>query len=359
MIEEEGNLLFFLLYMFEAFNPRITKDYILRRVTEEQIFERYLGIKPDYSGLFCNPLREDKSPGCGFYINKQDRIKFKDYSRGWDWDCFNVVEFLFQVSFKEAMQRIAVDFGLTDGTVSETHAARTQRRKDKIGLRVKRREWNAEDKHFWQGNFTLTRADMPVTFPISHAWYTRNDVVDDTPFYTYITGDPAYAYHFPEYGPYEYKIYFPKRPKGKKFRQSRGDIIQGLAQLPATGHILIITKSFKDRHVITKFGKKYGIFSCAPMSESQIIPADIMNNLILRFDYVFTLFDFDRAGIILAKKHQEAYGIRPLFFGPEFKKGLLRVGPQGIKDSADFVKEFGPEVTYKLIDIFYENWINS
>jgi hypothetical protein len=345
--------------MFEAFNPKITIEYILKRVTEEAIYERYLGFRPDYSGVFRNPLREDASPGCYFYINKRDRIKFKDASRGWDWDCFNVVEHLFQISLKEALQRIAVDFGLTHGTTSQVQAVRAQRRKDKIGLRVKRREWNAEDRKYWHTQYTLRRVDMPATFPLSHAWYTRNDEIDPSPFYIYREGDPAYAYHFPEYGPYEYKIYFPYREKGRKFRQSRGDIIQGLAQLPDKGHILIITKSMKDRHVITKYGARVGISACAPMSETQLIPAKIMAELNLRFDYIITLFDFDRTGIMLARRYEKEYGIRPIFFGPEYKNGLIRTGPGGIKDSADFVAKYGPEVTMKLVDLFYENWINS
>jgi hypothetical protein len=345
--------------MFDAFKLTITKDFILKRVTEEQIFERYLGLKPEFDVDLCNPLREDKTPGCRFYINRQDRIKFKDFGRNWDWDCFNVVEFLFQVQFKEALQRIAVDFGLTEGKVSEIQNIRKQRRKEKVGIRVKRRDWNGEDKAFWHTRYTLTRADLPVTFPISHAWYTRNDEIEPTPFYIYEKGDPAYIYHFPEYGPYEYKLYFPARGKGKKFRQTRGDIIQGLAQLPDTGHILIITKSFKDVHVINKYGKQFGIYAIAPMSEVQVIPEHIMANLRLRFDYVFSLFDFDRAGILLARKYEELYGIPPLFFGPEYRKGSFKMGHGGIKDSADFVEMYGPSVTMELIKLFYETRINS
>lgn len=345
--------------MFDKFKLRINKEFVLARVTEEAIFERYLGIRPEYNTMYRNPLREDNGAGCCFYVNKQNRVKFKDYSRGWDWDCFNVVEFLFNINFKEAVQRVAVDFGLTEGKVSEIKQAVRERRKEKLGIRVKRREWNKEDRDYWFGKYYLTRNDLTNASPVSHAWYTRNGVLDEYPFYVYEEGDPCYAYHFPEYGPYEYKLYFPNRPKGYKFRQTNGNIIQGIYELPRNGHVLIITKSNKDRMVISKGGKRLDMWGVASMSEAQIISKEIMGDLLLRFDYVFTLMDFDRTGIKLAREYEKAYNIPPLFLGVSFRKGLFKLGNGGVKDISDHVEVYGWKATLELIYYFYETRINS
>jgi hypothetical protein len=345
--------------MFDKFKLKINKEFILERVTEEAIFERYMGMRPDLIGTFRNPLRVDSSPGCVFYVNKQDRIKFKDYSRGWDWDCFNVVEYLFNISFKEAVERVAIDFGLTEGKVSQVAQVRVERRKEKLELRVKRREWNQEDKDYWYGKYYLTRKDLVNTSPISHAWYVRDGIIDPEPFYYYKQGDPCYAYHFPDYGLYEYKLYFPFRAKGRKFRQTNGDIIQGLYDLPPKGHILIITKSNKDRLIVNKGGKLLEMYGIASMSEAQIIPKELMVVLLGRFDYVFTLFDFDRAGIRLARMYKTQYDIPYLFFGTSFRKGLFKLGEGGVKDLADYVDIYKWEATLELIYYFYENRINS
>ena len=48
---------------------RVTKEMILKKVSQEQLMEHYLGI-PVKKGLFKSPLRKDKNPTCSFYWNK-------------------------------------------------------------------------------------------------------------------------------------------------------------------------------------------------------------------------------------------------------------------------------------------------
>jgi len=332
--------------MFE-FTVPLSKEFILKRVSEEDIFERYLGIRPEYVHQFCNPLRTDNHPGCGFYVDKFQRIKFSDQAGGFNWDCFNVVEYLFKCDFKTAMKTIATDFGLTGGTLSNPTINRVQRGAEKLELRIKRRDWNWEDKTFWFDRYYQTRDDLAWgwTSPVSHAWYYRSSGIHDL-FYSYKTGDPCYAYHF---GNYNYKLYFPFREKHKKFRQNRGDIIQGYAQLPASGEILVITKSMKDVLCL----RKLGITAIAPMSESQVISLEVMTELKTRFKLIFTLFDFDRAGIRLTRKYEKAYNTTSLLFGKAYRHGTFVQGSGGIKDFADYLELYRLEPTKQLVSDIY------
>ena len=56
--------------MFEL-ETNITKEFILSKVSQEQIFEHYgISVK---KGLFCSPsiIRVDKQPTCSFYKNSK------------------------------------------------------------------------------------------------------------------------------------------------------------------------------------------------------------------------------------------------------------------------------------------------
>lgn len=338
------------------FRVPINRDYILNRVAEEDIFQRYLGIKPQYNVVFCNPLREDKSPGCTFYVNSDGRIKFKDHSWGFNWDCFNVVEYLYKINFSQALKRVAIDFGLTDGQLSDPTVNRREVSKDKLELRISRRGFSQEDYEFWTKRYGLTDSDLKEAYiyPIEAAWFVRNGILEQ--IYAYRKGNPGYAYHF---GGYDYKLYFPFKQKGNKFIQSRGDIIQGLQLLPTKGHICLITKSYKDVTCINKYGKAIQVKAVASMSESQLIPSHIIHDLNLRFDYLFTLLDFDRTGIRAAKDYEEIYGIKPLFFGPEYKGGKFIKGINSIKDFSDHIEFKGVDKTIELTNYAYEQLINS
>lgn len=332
--------------MFNFAELRISKDLILSKISEEDIFERYLGIRPEYGRQFCNPLRDDKTPGCNFNT-RNGKIVFYDPGRHYQWDCFNVVEFLFKCTFKEALNTIAVDFGIFGGTASNIRTAREQRKKDVVGIRIQRRDINQYDRVYWQDRFYQTDEDLKATsiFPVSQAWFERNGILES--FYNYRPNDPCYAYHF---GGYDYKLYMPYRDKGRRFYQTRGDIIQGINLLPPKGHIGIVTKSYKDVVCIRKFKAEFDIHAIAPMSETQIIPAGIYEDFKSRFDYVFSLFDFDRAGIKLMRKYEAAYRLPPLMFGREFKR-------QGIKDFANHLEIKRYDETKLLLTNLYGNII--
>src|SRR5205085_2779390 len=106
----------------------ITKEFILSRISEERIFIKYLGLEPVDRGSFCNPLRpNDDDPGCSFYVDRRGVWKFHDIAAGYNWDCFNVVEFSYNFSFKEALIRIAIDFGILEGNVSNHYIAKKQK----------------------------------------------------------------------------------------------------------------------------------------------------------------------------------------------------------------------------------------
>ena len=57
---------------FQSEDSYITKDFVLSRLSDQQIIEYYLNIKLAYSNLISSPFREDKNPSFG--------IKYKGHS---------------------------------------------------------------------------------------------------------------------------------------------------------------------------------------------------------------------------------------------------------------------------------------
>ena len=63
--------------------PKITKDLLLSKFSEETIFCHYLGINSISKKLIRNTTRNDKNPTCGFYKNGNGKdFKCKYYNIG-------------------------------------------------------------------------------------------------------------------------------------------------------------------------------------------------------------------------------------------------------------------------------------
>lgn len=339
--------------MFNNAITIINKEFILSKISEEQIFIKYLGLEPVDKGQFINPLRNnDENAGCSFYINTQGIWKFHDIAAGYNWDCFNVVEFSYGLSFKEALIRIAIDFGILEGNISNHYIAKKEKVKRQAAkLRIKRRAWTKSDYIFWKSyHISPERLDFFKVSPVQQAWLAREDNILVTAYY-YKEADPCYAYYFPSYGSYEYKLYFPLRNKNK-FLHVNSNIIQGFEQLPDTGDNLLYTKSLKDVMCIDNFSNEFNLYSVAPMSETVLIDKEQFSNLYNRFDNSGTLFDFDRTGIKLMKKYKDEYRLQPYMFGMEFRNRLF--GKESIKDFSDFLKIKGIDETKRLIERFIQ-----
>ena len=333
--------------MFNNVATIITKDYILQHVSEEQIFQRYLGLEPVERGTFVNPLRPgDHNPGCNFYINERGTWKFKDYAAKYNWDCFNVVEYVYGYTFKEALIRIAIDFNLINGSASVlTRSIQGRTKKVTQEIRIKRRSWTKEDYAIW-AKFYITpeRLEFFKVYPLQHAWFLEGNILLDAYYYKY--QDPCFAYHF---GDYEYKLYFPLRTQGK-FLHVNSSILQGYTQLPKEADNFLFTKAFKDVMCIDVFSREFDLYSAAPMAETIVVSDELFSDIYNRFDNIGTLFDFDRTGITLTRKYVEKFKTTSYFFNTSFRGTLF--GKPKIKDFADYLMYNGIDKTKRLIEQF-------
>jgi hypothetical protein len=313
-----------------------TKDFILSNLTEEDIFHRYLGIVPKLNEFYTNPVREDHQPDCRFYRSKNTgMLKFKDFAMKWDWDCFNVVQFRYNCSFKKALIIIAKDFGLFKGVADKELAGMyipdKVRPKVIVEYRVKRGEFRKSDYDFWNrfgiDDITLKKYNV---LPAKKVWMIRNGIQELAS--TYSRQQPCYMYHF---GGYNYKFYYPTRTFAR-FIHANVNIIQGYQQLPAEGEYLVITKSLKDVMCMDGFG----IPAIAPMSETITDAIDAkMPELRKRFKRIFVLMDWDRTGQVYSLHMRKVWNAE-----------ILSFKSRQPKDFSDHYEEYGMQYMIDLIE---------
>jgi hypothetical protein len=317
--------------MTVTFSPEITQDFILKHISEEEIFEAF-GV-PVVDKSFCSPLRTDKFPTCRFYRRRSNnKLIMRDFTGHFWGDCFDLVQLVTRKGYYDSLREIAIRFNLVDGTVSQIvrvpakpkviiHALECE-------IRVKRMEWTPKHLAYWQQyHISKETLDFFRIAPLEQAWLNGESV-----FWYGSKREVAFCYYF---GAYDYKLYFPTRPRTEtRFIHNNPNVLQGWAQLPEKHECIVVTKSLKD--VMALF--ELEIPAIAPMSENQIISELIRDELQVRFGQLFSLYDTDRTGI-RSMQNMKKMGIQPLFF--------KRSQP---KDFADFLKMYGKEDAALVVD---------
>lgn len=305
------------------FNDLITRDDILKHVTQEQIYSFYMGERIDRLGVYHSPLREDNIPSFALFFHQanRDTLMFKDFATSDCGDFIMLVRKLFNLSYYEALEKVAYDMGLSNFNVNATkqNIEYTRiTRKESVELGIKKRPWLTIDKKYWQ-SFGIKKATLEKfnVFPISHVFYNDNAVK---------TASHAYAYVEHKDGKVTYKIYQPFEDKLKKWiNNANYSVHQGYRQLPKSGELLVITKSLKD---VMSLHDVVGVPAIGLQSESVMMKDSVMDEYKSRFKKVVCLFDNDDAGMKLAKEFSKRYNV-PSFI-------VLPLG--GSKDFSDLVK---------------------
>lgn len=317
-----------------AFNSQITREDILKYLTQEEIYSFYLGEDIKTLGVYHSPLREDNIPSFALYFHKMERniLMFKDFATGDCGDFVVLVMKMYNLNYPEALRKITFDLGLSTFSVDAVKQTVNYTRiieKDRVDLGIKSRPWEARDKKFWS-SFGVKRTTLEKfnVHAISHIFY--NDTAVKTHEY-------AYAYVEEKDNRVSYKIYQPFEQKIKKWINNADySVHQGYMQLVAEGELLIITKSLKD---VMSIHDCMGISAVGLQSESVTMKDSVMDEYKTRFKKVICLFDNDAAGKKLSISFTEKFQI-PHFFVPE----LL-----GVTDFSDLVKHKGKDEAVKIV----------
>lgn len=305
----------------------ITLDYILSKVTEYDIYARYIGqFKIGF--IYNSPFREDKNPSFGiFRSRKSGKLLFKDHGNG---ECGDVIKFVELytglTNYNDILNRIITDMSITNNT--KLKSIKQYESKDTV-IGVVRQDWTDVDKQYWS-QFSITKETL-IKFNVSSIkYYLCDGIVKGI----YKDNNPMYAYKVYDH----FKIYRPLADKYTKWRNNLAPYdIQGYEQLPEKGDLLIITKSLKDVMCLYEMGYT----AISPSSESTFLTPDIIDALKLRFKRILICFDRDISGVKNMRKISLKTGL----------KGFLVHKKWKAKDISDAVKLNGFEVI--------KNWLKE
>ena len=307
--------------------PDITLDWILSKVTEYDIYAKYIG-EFKVGMIYNSPFRKDKNPSFGiFYSKRTNQLLFKDHGTG---ECGNVIKFVQLytgiTNYPDILKDIVNRLNISNSTKLTTTQYKPP---TETVIGIVRQNFTETDKKYWsQFNIDINTLKKFNVFSIKY--YLCNGIVKGI----YKDTNPMYAYKVYN----NFKIY---RPLGDKYTKWRNNLteydIQGYEQLPQKGDTLIITKSMKDVMCLYKIG----IPAISPSSESTFIPDKCLEELKTRFKRILILFDRDVAGIKYLRKISKKTGLEPLLINKKFNA----------KDVSDAIKLNGFETI--------KNWIKT
>lgn len=341
---------------------KLTINYILERVSQEQIMEHYIGIKVNNKTLIANsvlsPFRNDKNPTCNYYYTIDNKgyakLRFRDWGGGFKGDCFDAASEVLKISTKNPqgfallLNKIASDFKIhkykdnTEVEKLEHFYVNYKTSKSLKIFKIEPRAMTSYDVKFWTDMYGIDKEQLKKgNVYMVKKLFIQNENDELYEHYRYRSNDPAYAYYGGRLnGIGLWKIYYPYR-KVNRFNSNYAFVYGQEFFQPA--EFGLITKSYKD---VLCFDT-YGISSIGIPSETYLMKPDEIFNLKTKVDIVFTNFDYDRAGIILAQKYKKLYNISPLML----TKGKFQQPNYGAKDFTDYRAINGHKETLKLLEV--------
>ena len=222
-----------------SFQPKITKELILSRFSEEQLMEYYLHL-PVKKGLFRSPLRRDKQPTCSFYRNKSGTLIFKDFATGQHLNIFDVVQSIFRCNYFESLRIIANDFGIVQDNALHKNPGKINLNPIKIKdkeiskIQIEVQEFTDGELKWW-GKYGISK-DILKRFNV---YSCKHVFLNDQLFAESQQHCPIFGYYGKKYQGLElWRCYFPKRTSFRFITNWPSKKIQGYDQLPKKGKLL-------------------------------------------------------------------------------------------------------------------------
>jgi 5S rRNA maturation endonuclease (ribonuclease M5) len=323
---------------FEDANISITSNEILSKISEHDIFKRYINNFKDINKSFCSELRDDRHPSCRIYTNECNALRYKDFSNGDHFDCWNYVMNKFNCNYFEALNIISCDFNIKNVTIDINPRILVKNDlpvKSLVKLEVECQPFNIHDFNYW--NQYLITFEMLEFYNVKSAKRVFLYKDDTRYIFEYKNSSPKYAYLFNG----DLKIYSPYDVSGKWMRVGNNYEFEGWDQLDESAEFVIITKSLKD---VMNY-RMIGINAVALPSETSKLTNSSVGMLKAKFNKIIINLDFDRQGIESTKKIVNEYGFNHFYVDDE-------------KDLSDWIKKNKSlDGAKKMIYGKIKNWI--
>lgn len=326
---------------FVVFKPKVTQDFILSKINQESIMQHYTGLDVNSKKLALSPFRNDHKVTCAFYKSKSGVLYLHDFATNEHINCFTVVSKLYDCSYYKALEIIAQDFGLIEGShkVATFKIVPDIKESESARIQVQIKDYSNKELEWWN-QFGISKKLLKKY----HIYSIQNVFLNGNLKFITTEKCPIYGYYFgkDKNGEEKWKIYFPLKTEYRFLNNLSKKILQGYHQLPKTGDLLVITKSMKD--VVALYG--FGIAAVSPNSETLFVDDKKLDEFKKRFKHILVLYDNDRAGLhnmwLIRKQHPELnYFYLPFYLSKDFTDSIKLVGVDNMKEYVnDFFKEY-------------------
>lgn len=325
----------------------ITEENILKFVNEYSIFKFCVGDFTIGKSMH-SPLRKDVNPSFGIFWSKkiQGKLLFNDLSTGLKGSCFNLVMYMHNLTYMDALSYIISGFNLTDyfritkyvecNKIGKIISNDYVPKQSDMLIQIRVREWMSHDIKFWNSFLiTIPTLNKFRVYPIDY--YFIGDKIFKAEHY-------AYAFLEQKDDIVRYKIYQPyAKPEQKWFSNFVDATISGWSQMPEKTEELTITSSLKDVMTLYECGK----IAIAPQTETYSFKPHIVEILYSIASKIYIFYDYDKAGITNAYRNKKLFGFIPIF-----------TKSTKYKDPSDYVKiikaigEGESSAKYKLLNLY-------
>lgn len=315
-------------------DPKITKEFLLSKNSEETYMSYYLGI-PVKKGLFRSPLRTDNHNTCSFFRGRSGNLYFKDFATGQCLTFEGVVMEKYHCTYPNALKIIAKDFGYIQSSEVKKQEIKIQPKfegEKETFIQVEIKDFSESELKWWN-SFGVTKQtlDKYKVYSIKTVFLNGNIYAQSTQH------SPIYGYYFGKKENIEqWRIYMPKRKEFRFIGNVSTKTIQGYKQLPDNGKLLVITKSMKDTMLLSSLG----IPAVAPNSETQFVSEKLLDEFRERFKNIVLLYDSDLTGVRFMNKIRKQYRDLIVCMIPRKYEA---------KDISDFYQKYGRSQTISLI----------
>ena len=325
------------MFNFDSASLQITKDEILKYITELQILERYCSNYKSLDSSFKSEFYTDKNGSCRIVISASGIPYYTDYGNGDYFLAFDYVSKKYGSNYHETCNIIANDFGLKSTNFKVTPQLLLANDvpklvKIKSNIQVVIRPFNLLDYYYWnQFNISLATLQFFNVKACKNVYLVKGD---KHYVFNHKNDNPLYSYKFFKNNTEYLKIYSPysATKEGKWLSNVGADCLQGYDQLPETGDILFITKSLKD--VMTFY--ELGYSAVGLQAETNKLSKKSYNELVKRFKRVILVLDRDDQGYTSTGDFLLEYDIEFFFIDDE-------------KDISDYIKKYKYKKAFNLI----------
>jgi hypothetical protein len=313
----------------EKRKPVIQIEDIFAKTDDYSIYRYYLG-EFKVNGNISSPFRKDNNPSFGIYM-KDGRLFHNDMGdAAYHGDCIALVQQLFNISYLEAIQKIAKDFGISNTgvdccsrIVKYTKPVLEQKRYTVIRCTVKSKFTKAEIEYWASFGITPEECKKEDIYAIKE--WTLNGYKQEIK-----KGELCFGYLFPGIG---WKIYKPLASKEDKWKSNIDmTLVENKCSIPGASKVLV-TKARKDRVILSKLLPEWAVVNV--QNESELCYTKEFVEM-LQGKEVVVNYDCDPAGKKASLLVTKKYGFRHINVPDKYLE-------EGIKDLADLYKKYGPD----------------